>query len=761
MNKFFSILLFSCLSVFAQNEITINSFTKNAQREPIITRLDITDEIVIVWKSENQVDSASAGDIYMQFLDKNMQPFRGEILVNDSTIGDQKNPQIASNKNGDFIIVWSSFENNNSQNIYDIKAKFFPIEQSFISDEFIVNSYRINSQIKPQVAINDNREFIIVWESWFQDGSDRGIYAQRFNYLMEKIGSEFLVNTTTQFSQAKPVVKYYNDGRFIITWESWNEAEKGYNLFAKVYDKDGNVLKDEFLINSYTDNYQWFADISISSKNIIDLVWCSWEQDGYDGGIYLRSFDENYNPIGEEILVNSSTEFYQWLPKIKRFEDDKKVIVWSSWNLDGSREGVYYKIFNDQNKPITLDARLNETTESYQWEPNIITLPTNEILAVWSSWNGVSDDYDVIAKNEMPKYLVGTINSSKYNHSNGNSTSDFIVHVIDSTKLTGDDYEISFAKFNNDFLDFSIIDLTTNKIKIDNYPLNLGQNVQYLTEEFDGIIVELKPNFELAMDYEKSKFINNSGSNLNYEIEKPVISPTTAPIDIAVVWGSTDTLSYGNYVTALDTAVNQENVKEIILPFYTENVLTEEKLDLLVLENKNTINKKWDAGETIVFLTPEPYKTNLFSTHAQLISFTASENIVLPNIGDTNYIYTKKPLTENDVFQFTTNSSNIILGIKEYPIDNSYILFQNYPNPFNPTTTIKYSLTSLGKGSISSVKLVVYDLLGGEIKTLVNEFQKPGNYQITFDASSLSSGIYFYKLQINDNSLVKKMMLLK
>ncbi|MCB0748628.1 MAG: T9SS type A sorting domain-containing protein, partial [Ignavibacteriae bacterium] len=596
---------------------------------------------------------------------------------------------------------------------------------------------------------------------WFQDGSDRGIYAQRFNYLMEKIGSEFLVNTTTQFSQAKPVVKYYNDGRFIITWESWNEAEKGYNLFAKVYDKDGNVLKDEFLINSYTDNYQWFADISISSKNIIDLVWCSWEQDGYDGGIYLRSFDENYNPIGEEILVNSSTEFYQWLPKIKRFEDDKKVIVWSSWNLDGSREGVYYKIFNDQNKPITLDARLNETTESYQWEPNIITLPTNEILAVWSSWNGVSDDYDVIAKNEMPKYLVGTINSSEYNHSNGNSTSDFIVHVIDSTKLTGDDYEISFAKFNNDFLDFSIRDLTTNKIKIDNYPLNLGQNVQYLTEEFDGIIVELKPNFELGIDYEKSKFINNSGSNLNYEIEKPVISPTTAPIDIAVVWGSTDTLSYGNYVTALDTAVNQENVKEIILPFYTENVLTEEKLDLLVLENKNTINKKWDAGETIVFLTPEPYKTNLFSTHAQLISFTASENIVLPNIGDTNYIYTKKPLTENDVFQFTTNSSNIILGIKEYPIDNSYILFQNYPNPFNPTTTIKYSLTSLGKGSISSVKLVVYDLLGGEIKTLVNEFQKPGNYQITFDASSLSSGIYFYKLQINDNSLVKKMMLLK
>jgi hypothetical protein len=90
-------------------------------------------------------------------------------------------------------------------------------------------------------------------------------------------------------------------------------------------------------------------------------------------------------------------------------------------------------------------------------------------------------------------------------------------------------------------------------------------------------------------------------------------------------------------------------------------------------------------------------------------------------------------------------------------IPDSYQLNQNYPNPFNPVTKINFSVPKTGL-----VTLKVYDLLGKEVSTLVNEVTNAGTYSVDFDASSsLTSGIYFYKLESNGFSAVKKMMLVK
>ncbi len=87
---------------------------------------------------------------------------------------------------------------------------------------------------------------------------------------------------------------------------------------------------------------------------------------------------------------------------------------------------------------------------------------------------------------------------------------------------------------------------------------------------------------------------------------------------------------------------------------------------------------------------------------------------------------------------------------------NSYTLSQNYPNPFNPTTRIQYSLERAG-----FVSLKVYDVLGRLVTTLVNSSQNPGKYSVNFNASHLSSGIYFYKLESGSYNSIKKMMLVK
>jgi len=99
-----------------------------------------------------------------------------------------------------------------------------------------------------------------------------------------------------------------------------------------------------------------------------------------------------------------------------------------------------------------------------------------------------------------------------------------------------------------------------------------------------------------------------------------------------------------------------------------------------------------------------------------------------------------------------------VVGIDDYISDNptEYELYQNYPNPFNPSTTIKYQVPEL-----SFVTLRVYDVLGSEIATLVDEEKPIGSYEVDFDAKTLPSGIYFYQLQSGSFVETKKMMLLK
>ncbi len=113
----------------------------------------------------------------------------------------------------------------------------------------------------------------------------------------------------------------------------------------------------------------------------------------------------------------------------------------------------------------------------------------------------------------------------------------------------------------------------------------------------------------------------------------------------------------------------------------------------------------------------------------------------------------------------TSSGGEIVTSAERLDITSSmptgYNLFQNYPNPFNPTTKIKYSIPTLETGYIPSVQLKVYDILGREVATLINKQQRPGNYEVAFDAGRLSSGVYFYQLKVDQIISTKKMILLK
>lgn len=93
---------------------------------------------------------------------------------------------------------------------------------------------------------------------------------------------------------------------------------------------------------------------------------------------------------------------------------------------------------------------------------------------------------------------------------------------------------------------------------------------------------------------------------------------------------------------------------------------------------------------------------------------------------------------------------------KEDETPNDFQLVQNYPNPFNPSTTISFSLPK-----DQNVSLIVYDVLGNQIQTLVNKYLPLGNYSLKFDAADIPSGIYFYRIQTEHFTQVKKMIITK
>jgi hypothetical protein len=112
-----------------------------------------------------------------------------------------------------------------------------------------------------------------------------------------------------------------------------------------------------------------------------------------------------------------------------------------------------------------------------------------------------------------------------------------------------------------------------------------------------------------------------------------------------------------------------------------------------------------------------------------------------------------------DKWQYNGTLPTITLtGVEEIGdmLPSGYVLSQNYPNPFNPTTAIDFTLPASG-----FVSLKVYDLLGREVMTLVNEQKAAGTYRATFDASNMPSGTYFYALKAGSFNSVKKMTLVK
>ncbi|AFH50712.1 5'-Nucleotidase domain protein [Ignavibacterium album JCM 16511] len=145
----------------------------------------------------------------------------------------------------------------------------------------------------------------------------------------------------------------------------------------------------------------------------------------------------------------------------------------------------------------------------------------------------------------------------------------------------------------------------------------------------------------------------------------------------------------------------------------------------------------------------------------ETITLKPKEEKEIKYIFDVNY---DADISKQDTIEFLITDNKTIHLTKQfiliYTQPKEFKLEQNYPNPFNPTTRIRYSIPNVGTGlALSTLK--VYDILGNEVVTLVNEEKPAGYYEIEFNATELSSGVYFYRLQSGNFTQTKKMILMR
>lgn len=184
------------------------------------------------------------------------------------------------------------------------------------------------------------------------------------------------------------------------------------------------------------------------------------------------------------------------------------------------------------------------------------------------------------------------------------------------------------------------------------------------------------------------------------------------------------------------------------------------KNNQIILELKN-ISSTEAASDIEVKLIRKSENLKFASEEERIESIAHTTQIEVPFRFDVEYNIGK---TEADTIEFQISDNKSIYQTKQFIIQytapTEYKLEQNYPNPFNPTTKIRYSIPNVGSG-LALTELKVFDILGNEVTTLVNEQKEAGYYEVEFNASQFASGVYIYRLQSGSFLSTKKMMVLK
>ncbi len=392
------------LSNTAGNEFQANTGVAGDQTEVKVAKA-ADGRFVMVWTSVGQ--DGSGGGIYAQLYDAEGNPLGSETRINTTTPGDQSEPDVAMDDAGNFVVVWTSDgQDGNAKGVF---AQRFNSNGNAIGSEFRVNTFTTGDQRNVSVAMDATGNFVVAWQSSNQDGGFSGIYATRFdaagNALDVPSGppgvKEFRVNSYTIDDQSHPDVAVNASGQFVISWESKNQDGDEYGVYAKRFDSNGNALvsplgaptESEFRVNTVVFKNQQASSVAIADNGDFIVVWQSQKQDSATGveqlGIYAQRFDNLGFRDGAEFRVNTRITNDQSTPTVAMDGVGNFVVAWQSTKQDNAdgKLGVFAQRYDSAGTKLGKEFLVNSTTASEQSAPSIALSDDGSFVIGWQGKN--------------------------------------------------------------------------------------------------------------------------------------------------------------------------------------------------------------------------------------------------------------------------------------------------------------------------------------------------------------------------------------
>ncbi len=374
-------------------EFRVNTFTTNSQTNPA-TAMDADGDTIVVWHSSGQ--DGTFPSVYAQRYNATGVPQGTEFRVNTTVPGSQAYPTVAMDATGDFVVAWQGISQDGSG--HGIYARRFDSVGLPLSTEFRVNTTTANSQQFPAIAMDADGDFVVAWDSAGQDGSQYGVYAQRFNSEGVAQGNEFRVNTYTASEQRLPATAMDDNGNFVIAWRSFDQDGSTIGVYAQRYDANGQTRGGEFRVNSTTIGQQASPSVDMDADGDFVITWQSYLQDGSHYGVYAQRYAASGTPLGGEFRVNTTTANSQNSPSIAMDADGDFVVAWNSGGQDGSSYGVYARRYAADGTPTTGELRVNTATANFQGLPSLSMDADGDFIVAWVSNGQDGSLYGVYAQ---------------------------------------------------------------------------------------------------------------------------------------------------------------------------------------------------------------------------------------------------------------------------------------------------------------------------------------------------------------------------
>ena len=304
-------------------------------------------------------------------------------------------------RSGDFLDIHGTDEIAPGVTLDRIHLPTKLILHSTVSD-IPVNVFTDGSQVYPSVAMDAAGNFVVTWQSDFQDGDGSGIFARRFDALGKPLDAlDIPVNVFTDNDQYLPSVAMDAAGNFVVTWESDGQDGDGYGIFARRFDALGKPLDAlDIPVNVFTDNYQWSPSVAMDAAGNFVVTWESYFQDGDGSGIFARRFDALGNPLDAlDIPVNVFTDNDQYDPSVAMDAAGNFVVTWESYCQDGDSSGIFARRFDALGNPLdALDIPVNVFTDNDQSGPSVAMDAAGNFVVTWDSYGQDGDSYGIFAR---------------------------------------------------------------------------------------------------------------------------------------------------------------------------------------------------------------------------------------------------------------------------------------------------------------------------------------------------------------------------